>query len=523
MKRSVKAIITILSVMALTLTYSSCSRFGKSKGQSAEFSTFIKAYTGGIISDKSTIRVELASDIQDATPGADLKDGILTFTPAVKGTARWVSSNMIEFIPNSGALKPGQSYTGKLRLDKIQKVGDRKFNKFTFKFLVAIKEAVLSMSEITITAASPDKASVEGTISLTEELPLEKVQGMLEYAYPDHSAEASVTAGTDPRNFHFEIIGLPRDSKDRQLKISLKPGDTGFVTDSRLEIVIPAMNDFKVLSAEMIQTDDPYIDIYFTEALADVDDNSGLFTLKGVGRSYVQAENAHVKVFYENPQDGPVTLSISEAVKSHDGTRLGQEYSKKFSATQHKPAVEIPVTGSILPDSKELILPFKAVNLNAVDIRIIQIYEENVLTFLQENSLSGDNSLRRCGRLVYKRSIRLDSDPSKNLHKWQDYSIDLSGLFKQEPGAIYRVRLSFKQEYSVYGKSDSFKSGTPSGKMVSLSSEGVTEEDDEEWDKPYPYIYDSFYDWEKFNWEEDRKSTRLNSSHEIPSRMPSSA
>ena len=502
MKRSVKAIITILSVMALTLTYSSCSRFGKSKGQSAEFSTFIKAYTGGIISDKSTIRVELASDIQDATPGADLKDGILTFTPAVKGTARWVSSNMIEFIPNSGALKPGQSYTGKLRLDKIQKVGDRKFNKFTFKFLVAIKEAVLSMSEITITAASPDKASVEGTISLTEELPLEKVQGMLEYAYPDHSAEASVTAGTDPRNFHFEIIGLPRDSKDRQLKISLKPGDTGFVTDSRLEIVIPAMNDFKVLSAEMIQTDDPYIDIYFTEALADVDDNSGLFSLKGVGRSYVQAENAHVKVYYENPQDGPVTLSISDAVKSHDGTRLGSEYSKKFSATQHKPAVEIPVTGSILPDSKELILPFKAVNLNAVDIRIIQIYEANVLTFLQENSLSGDNSLRRCGRLVYKRSIRLDSDPSKNLHKWQDYSIDLSGLFKQEPGAIYRVRLSFKQEYSVYGKSDSFKSGTPSGKMVSLSSEGVTEEDDEEWDKPYPYIFDSFYDWEKFNWED---------------------
>lgn len=170
------------------------------------------------------------------------------------------------------------------------------------------------------------------------------------------------------------------------MKISLKAGDTGFVTDSRLEIRIPAMNDFKVLSTERVEADDPYIDIYFTEALADVSDNSGLFTLEGVGRSYIQTENAHVKVFYENPEDQPLTLKISGAVSSHDGTRLGEDYSKKFSSTEVRPAVEIPVNGNILPNSKELILPFKAVNLNAVDIRVIQIYEDNVLMFLQDNN-----------------------------------------------------------------------------------------------------------------------------------------
>ncbi len=495
-----KSIIAILSMAALIFSGASCSRFGKSKGQSLEFATFIKAYTGGIISDKSTIRVELASDIPDATPGADLKDGVLTFTPSVKGTARWLSSNTIEFIPDNKALKAGQSYTGKLRLDKIQKVGDRKFKRFSFKFLVAIKEAVLSMDEITITAASPDKASVEGTISLTEELPLEKVRTMLEYDYPDHSAESNVAAGTDSRSFHFEIIGLPRDTKDRQLKIRLKPGDTGFVADSKLEITIPATGDFKVLGAERVDADTPYIDIYFTEALADVADNTGLFTVKGVGRYYTQVENAHVKVFYENPVTEPITLKVSDAVKSHDGTRLGQEYSKSFSATELKPAVEIPVSGTILPNSKELILPFKAVNLNAVDIRVIQIYEDNVLMFLQDNDLSGDNSLRRCGRLVCKRCVRLDSDPSKNLHKWQDYSVDLSGLFRQEPGAIYRIRITFKQEYSVYGKSDSFKSGAPSDKMVNISSENITEEDNDSWDNPEPYYYEDFYDWKEYKW-----------------------
>ena len=159
--------------------------------------------------------------------------------------------------------------------------------------------------------------------------------------------------------------------------------------------------------------------------------------------------------------------------------------------------MEIPLSGTILPNSKELILPFKAVNLNAVDIKVIQIYEDNVLMFLQDNDLDGDNSLRRSGRLVYKRCVRLDSDPSKNLHKWQDYSVDLSGLFKQEAGAIYRIRISFKQDYSVYGKAVEFKSGTPTNELVSLSSENEADEDFSNWDTPSPWYYESFYDWDE--------------------------
>lgn len=38
----------------------------------------------------------------------------------------------------------------------------------------------------------------------------------------------------------------------------------------------------------------------------------------------------------------------------------------------------------------------------------------------------------------------------KDIHNWENYSIDLAGLIRQEPGAIYRVILSFRQEYSAY-------------------------------------------------------------------------
>ena len=519
MNRAAKVILALSTLAVIAASAPSCSRFGKSKGQSTEFATFIKAYTGGIISDKSTIRVELTSDMPDVTPGADIKDGVLTFSPPVKGTARWLSQSTIEFIPESGALKPGQAYTGKLRLDKIQKVGSGKFKKFNFNFLVAIKEAVMALDDITITSSSPDKASVSGTIALTEELPVEKVRKMISYEYPDQSAELSVTAGADQLNYHFDVVGLTRNDKDNNLRIAMKSGDTGFVTDSKIETTIPSMNGFKIVSAERVEAADPFISVFFSNPVQDVADNSGLFRLDGVGNYYIQSENSRVKIFYDNPDDGPVTLTVSGDVRSYDGERLGADYTKSFTAAEEKPAVEIPLTGTILPNSKELILPFKAVNLNAVDIKVIQIYEDNVLMFLQDNSLDGDNSLRRSGRLVYKRCVRLDSDPSKNLHKWQDYSVDLSGLFKQEAGAIYRIRISFKQDYSVYGKTVEFKSGTPTNELVSLSSDNDGDTEFGEWDKPDPWFYDSFYDWSNYEWE-DRDNPMKPTYYMEDSRFP---
>ena len=61
------------ALLFIAFTLASCSRYGSTRGQSTEFATFIKAYTGGIVSDKTTIRVELTSDAPDITPGEDAR------------------------------------------------------------------------------------------------------------------------------------------------------------------------------------------------------------------------------------------------------------------------------------------------------------------------------------------------------------------------------------------------------------------------------------------------------------------
>ena len=229
--------------------------------------------------------------------------------------------------------------------------------------------------------------------------------------------------------------------------------------------------------------------------LTDVPANAtvkGMVELQGAARSYVQVQGNLVKVHFEG-RKGDLTLTLDKNLKNGSGAALGQDYVKVFKEQEEKPAVEFPFTGSILPDKQNFILPFRAVNLSAVEVRVVKIYEKNILMFLQENDLSGSSSLRRSGRLVYRGDIALDA--TRDLHQWNTHSIDLSGLFRQEPGAIYRIRISFRLDQSLYGGKEVMQAmNKPDGKP--------TPADEAEWDNPNPYYWDNFYDWELYNWQE---------------------
>jgi hypothetical protein len=96
-------------------------------------------------------------------------------------------------------------------------------------------------------------------------------------------------------------------------------------------------------------------------------------------------------------------------------------------------------------------MPFEAVNLKAVDVRIIKIYANNVPQYFQGNGFDGGNELRQVGKPVLEKTIDLATeDKGLNLHKKNRFMLDVDKLFRAEPGAIYRVVIGFRQEYSLY-------------------------------------------------------------------------
>ena len=225
----------------------------------------------------------------------------------------------------------------------------------------------------------------------------------------------------------------------------------------------------------------------------------GLVEVDGAARSYTQVQDRLLLVFFEGGQ-GDLTLTLDGALRNAAGETLGEAFTHTFQREEPKPAVEVTLKGGILPEKDKFYLPFRAVSLSAVEVRVVKIYEKNILTYLQDNDLStGGNALRRSGRLVYRGDVQLD--PSKDLHKWNDFSIDLSGLIKKEPGAIYRVRLSFRQDQSLYGgAAPLLNPSAPSGPL-SAKDQAI-------WDKPSSYYWDNDFDWNLYNWEDADDPTK---------------
>ena len=446
--RSISATGLFLLIM-MTVGLYSCTRTQKDIIPSADYAPYVNAYTGGVISQNSTIRIELTHDQPMVDMNNELKSNPFSFSPSLKGKAYWVSNNTIEFVPEEGALKPGTLYEGTFRLGDFIEV-DKKLKEFNFSFRVQERNFTLQLESLPITATRPNEINIKGEIRFSDVVKKEEVEKMLTASDGKKSYPVEVTATDNHTRYLFSIRQIPREADDYPLTITANGNPAGIDRKQSEEVLIPAKDCFRFMSAERIEQPENGIEIVFSAPLSTTQDLKGLIEIPEISSSIFQISENRVFIYFEANTQNKLTLNIHEGVKDSQGKALGTSHTISFSEVSLKPQVEMSTSAAILPDSKSLIIPFRAVNLYAVDLSVIRIFENNVLMFMQTNSLASANELRRSGRLVYKKTLWLAKDASKDIHHWGDYSIDLAGLIHQEPGAIYRVIFSFRQEYSAY-------------------------------------------------------------------------
>lgn len=497
-------------LLLMIVSFSSCTRTQKDIIPSAEYAPYINAYTGGVISQNSTIRIELTHEQPMVDLNNELKENPFSFSPSLKGKAYWVSNNTIEFVPEEGTLKPGSLYECTFQLGKFVEV-DKKLKEFNFSFRVQERNFTLSIEPLPITDAQPDEINIKGEICFSDIVKKEEVEKILTVKDGNNKSYPVEIIPTDNlTRYQFCINQIPRDTEDYQLTITANGSPARIDQTQSEEVLIPAKDSFRFLSATRIDEPENGIEVVFSAPLSDTQDLKGLIEIPELSSSVFQIKENRVFIYFEANQLSKLTLNIHEGVKSSQGKTLGTSHSISFSEINLKPQVEMLTTAAILPDSKSLIIPFRAVNLYAVDLSVIRIFENNVLMFMQTNSLASANELRRSGRLVYKKTLWLGKDTSKDIHNWENYSIDLAGLIRQEPGAIYRVILSFRQEYSAYpcGGVDNQEikfadNNTPDG-LMKVSGSALSEADEAVWDTPEAYYYynGGTMDWSVYRWKE---------------------
>lgn len=502
MKKNVSLLFAFLAVILLVV--SSCQPRVK-KEIDPEFARYISAFTYGNVSSDAFIQIELAQEMPAVELNADIAEKLFTFSPSLKGHAVWINNTTVRFVPDEGELKAGRAYDAVFHLEKVLKV-EKKFSRFNFRFRVNEQDFtadVLSFSPMN--AADLTWNSVEATLNFSNPVSADDVRRMIEMKGAKNRPPVNVTA-VSAAAFRVSVDSLQRTEKPETYSLVINGSVIGIKKKTEHEIRIPAFSEdyFEVVDVFLQQASDPHIRITFSDPVSQTQDLKGLIEPSGISNFTYRIDKNVLKIYPEIFPEGEITLQIHQGIRSISNLTLDRNYTYQLAVDGEKPQIRFEKSGNILPNSEQLLLPFRAVNLWAVDVKIIKVYQNNILYYLQSNTLSGDYSggeIRRFGRLVMKKRIRLDTDKSLDLSKWNNFSIDLSQMIRQDAGALYMVQLSMNADYSLYGCGGMKPRVPDDATMKRFENSELSPDDESVWDETSPYYYEPI-DWDEYNWEE---------------------
>jgi uncharacterized protein YfaS (alpha-2-macroglobulin family) len=479
--------------------FSSCSQ-KKELLPATDFMPYIAAYTGSKISMGSAIMIEFKDEIPEKVRTKAAGKKLFSFTPALKGTAEWIDGKTVVFTPEPEAMKTGATYQAIFALGKVMTV-DSKFSNFAFSF--CMEQLSFSLTTVPIEIREDNAVTVSGYCSFNVEMKPEVVQKMLTASLDGKKATITIVDQSPCTFFHFMVKDIPRKGTEQRLLITLDGAQANDGDKKTATVKIPAKDIFRLSDYKVLSSPEYSLYLTFSDFVSESQNLNSMITLKNVANYTTQVRGNQVIVhFTPLAKTRELAVTVDGNLKNQKGEVLESPEEFNFTLERPKPKVEILTNGTIMPNAGNILLPFRTIGLYAVDLKIVRIFESNLLMFLQTNTLSqkSSNQLRRAGRLVYKQTLRLDTDSKRDILAWENFSLNLSKLVKQQPGAIYRVVLSFKQAYTSCGCDDEEEKVKALHDAISLqrlqTQEEAVAEDDEYWDRPSNY----YYDWDDYDW-----------------------
>lgn len=466
------------------------------KDYNQQYSRYIEAYTSGTVSKKSFIRVHLASQVKTMSDVglADSRE-LFSFSPSVKGKTYWIDAQTVEFRPEE-ILKPGETYEVTFNLNQVTET-EEGLETFDFDFRVIkpgmhlVQNGLVSQNNTSL-----NYMKLSGEVNTSDQEDTKLIEKTLELSFPQ---SLKVKWQHDPAKHTsaFTIDSIKKTRQENKLKLVWSGEPIGADSDkSKGEetINVPAIGVFKVLNISAVQDMEDFALVQFSEPINVGQDLNGLVSMTGTTDLRFTIDASQVKIYAPVTLEGNYSLTVNEGIENINGKRLQAGKVANIVFENKLPSVVIAGSGTIIPNSGKLVLPFEAVNLKAVDVTIIKIYENNVPQFFQTNNYRDGGELRRVGKPVIQKTIRLDEDKGTDLHKKHRFTLDLDKIIRTEPGAMYRITIGFRQEYNVYKCPEAEAPEGDDGNDYSGYGEKI-DEDDEFWER-YNSYYPNNYRWE---------------------------
>ncbi len=473
----------LLSLIAFIWLFAACHSSDKTKKVDSGFTTYINAFTSGIVSNADPITIELKEE-QKFKSGDKATEGLFEFTPEIKGQAIWKDPYTLVFYPDK-KLPNAKNFEAVFHLSKLMTL-PKKYSDFSFSFQT--KKQAFDVQMQGMQAYNPKNLTwnkLEGDLTTADFADSQKITEVLSTTQNGKRKKISWSHNYDAKKHHFVIDSIHRGVKPSDVIVQWNGKPINADQKDEKVINIPSIDSFNVMSVELIGEPDQVINIFFSDPINTKQNLKGLIRLKNNIPLKLSVSGNLIRCYPKKRISKETSLIIAQGVKNSMGKRMQKSFTKKIFFSSLKPNVKAISKGVIMPDSKGLIYPFQAVNLKAVNVKIIKIFEDNVSQFFQVNHFDGRRELARVGRVVFKKEVVLKSDKSIDYGRWNTFALDMKDMIEVDQGALYRIEISFNKNQILYN--------CTSTKMNDDSDNFKTE--DKSYDGPSgnDYYYDDYY------------------------------
>lgn len=424
----------------------------KSEAYFEAVSKYVYAFTSGAISRDDAIRVRFVNAaVAKEQIGQKVPASVFSVDPDIAGQAVWEDDRTIKLQPTS-PLPAGKRYNGTVSLRKLYD-GVPSIAK-TFEFDFSIRETAFEVITDGISADryDPHLQQITGRVRINEPADGSKVEAMLKAKQGAKVLLVNWTHSTDGLSHEFTVTGVERSNVRSKVNLAWSGSAIGVDKTSQEEQVVPALDEFVVLSARAVQVEEQYALINFSDPVAPGQELSGLIRIDSFsGKVRFVVDGNFVRVYPDSRISGQHNLKIEAGIRNTAGMAMKERGDWPLDFEALKPSVRLVGRGAIIPQNANggVIFPFEAVGLNSVDVEVFKIFNSNILQYLQVNEIEGEQELERVGKIVLQKKVSLrDLDPNADTRNWQRYALDLKGMIQQDPGAIYQVRLAFRRGYT---------------------------------------------------------------------------
>ena len=452
--QSLKTLRQLSFLLVCTLLFiTACKDSNKrAKKISSDVFSYVYAYTSGTISKTGAIKVRFTKAVVDSDQvGKELEKGLFSLSPNAVGTAVWENDHTLVFNADEH-FESGKNYVASVALGKLFDDVPSSVQEFEFDF--KIKDIFFEVNIDGLIAEDQSDLSnqmIVGKVFISDEVDPAKVEQVLTAKQNGKALNIRWQHNGNDHVFHAENVNrgnaaslVDFEWNGKAINIDSKGGET---------IEVPALGDFEVMHVKVMSEDDePYFIVHFSDPILKSQELNGLIRVSDYkGDLRFDIDGNKVRCYPSILAEGTKTVTVTKGVKNVNKRKLKTTFSESISFESVKPKLRLAGKGVVIPSSKGLVFPFEAVGLNEVDVEIFKIHDNNILQYLQVNNLDEHGQLERVGSVVLQKRVALkDLATNPNPKVWTRYAIDMASMVKQDPKAIYQVRLGFKKSYISY-------------------------------------------------------------------------